>query len=77
MRHCEETKVAESRTADVVRREIGLEREELVRALERLRSETTGIKQAVRHRAARAAAVLVVVAASVSAVRVLVRRIKR
>ena len=68
--------MAESRTADVVRREIGLEREELVRALERLRAETTGVKQAVRHRAARVAAVLVVIAASLAAVRVLVGRIK-
>jgi hypothetical protein len=68
--------VAESRPADVVRREIGLEREALAGALERLRVETTGVKHAVRRRAARAAAVLVVVGAALAAVRVLVGRIK-
>ena len=68
--------VAETRTPELVRQEIGAEREQLVRALDQLRAETSSVKRTVSRRLKSAVVALVAVVAAVAAVRVLVARIR-
>jgi hypothetical protein len=68
--------VAEQRSVETVRREIGAERQQLVVALEQLRAETIDVKRAAARQAKRAALLLVAVSGVAVATRMLVRRLR-
>lgn len=68
--------MAETRTAEVVRREIESERRELARALERLRAETSDVKRQAGRRARVAVSLLALVAGVAAGIRLLVKRLR-
>ena len=68
--------MAETRTAEVVRREIESERRELARALERLRTETSDVKRQAGRRARIAVSLLALVAGVAAGIRLLVKRLR-
>jgi hypothetical protein len=69
--------MAETRTAEAVRREIRGEREELVRALDLLRVETTAAGARLRRRLRRGLSLLAAAAGVATVATVVLRRVRR